>query len=773
VRAITGANGDVGDAETRKQRIARQAATFAAVLPDYVEGIYVTKWELWDAWASFCEAWGQEPIAFSSVLYLQTRWRVIVSIGPDRFKLLTRLSRHFKRRSPADRLGALDGERPRFLAHEFSSPLPEYRLPDEFMQLCSLDVYEMQRAVRQLLQSKGLQAGGFTDASYKMHQHAVLFAEEVQMKFDIALYDLELSEQLPYSGSLHKIWCPGLAEKRPSVLRGDAVVLECKQGKFTGYVHNVLQESVEVSFHRRFQNIPPFTVKFTFTRTPLKSMHRAIDELDIRLDDTGEIARSSPGRHPKLNKEQREFLSTVSQQCSGKRHAATGPLFLWGPPGTGKTTTLVNTVQGILRQHPSSKILVTAPSNPACDLLCERLANMGVTGSEMLRLVAVMRDPRLVDSNVREFTRFDETTHCFKVPTLSDLQRQRVVVATCSTAAYIRSSLPHGTKAGWFSHVFVDEAAQAMEAEVLIPVTLLAKHGCLCFAGDFKQLGPVIRSPVSIEYGLQTSLMGRIVEKVLGTNHSRVMSLLDTYRAHPSILKLYNKTVYADVLRCCSPSSSYNMETWTECPHDSHGNKHPLIFHHCCGEETRVKDSPSWQNGAEADILKGYLMKLLAASVRAEDIGIISPYHKQCQHLNFICKGEGVDVEVGTTELFQGREKRVILISTVRSRQEQEIGSDMRFTLGFLGNYRRTNVAVSRARSLLVVVGNLSLLSRDATWHNIIALARERGCIRGSPFKLQRPTYGENSEWAGSQPALAASEPTGDGAVDRPWREPW
>lgn len=201
--------------------------------------------------------------------------------------------------------------------------------------------------------------------------------------------------------------------------------------------------------------------------------------------------------------------------------------------------------------------------------------------------------------------------------------------------------------------------------------------------------------------------------------------------------------------------------------------KHPVIFHHCNGTESRSSESPSWQNVEEGDVVKQYLMKLLAYGVEAQDIGIISPYHKQCQRLNFICKGEGVSIDVGTTELFQGREKKVILMSTVRSRQQDQINSDIRFSLGFLGNYKRTNVAISRAKSFLVVVGNLSLLSQDATWHNAIKLAKTMNCVKGQPFEMKTPVHGENSEWGrwATDGSSSKGVSKGDGAMDRPWRE--
>ena len=80
------------------------------------------------------------------------------------------------------------------------------------------------------------------------------------------------------------------------------------------------------------------------------------------------------------------------------------------------------------------------------------------------------------------------------------------------------------------------------------------------------------------------------------------------------------------------------MTTWPECP-GSGMNRHPIIFHHCNGTESRQKDSPSWQNVEEGDIIKMYLMKLMEHGVDPGDIGIISPYHKQCVRLRYICRG--------------------------------------------------------------------------------------------------------------------------------------
>ena len=104
--------------------------------------------------------------------------------------------------------------------------------------------------------------------------------------------------------------------------------------------------------------------------------------------------------------------------------------------------------------------------------------------------------------------------------------------------------------------------------------------------------------------------MERIVDSIT-VDHSRVFTLLDTYRSHPSILKLYNKLIYADVLMCRCPPSSHDMIKWSGNPLDQRGTRHPVIFHHCNGQESRQKDSPSWQNIMEGEVVKNYLQELL------------------------------------------------------------------------------------------------------------------------------------------------------------------
>ena len=101
--------------------------------------------------------------------------------------------------------------------------------------------------------------------------------------------------------------------------------------------------------------------------------------------------------------------------------------------------------------------------------------------------------------------------------------------------------------------------------------------------------------------------------------------------------------------------------------------------------------------------------------------------------------------------------------------QESEIQNDLRFSLGFLDNYKRTNVALSRAKSLLVVVGNMSLLSRDATWSDAIRLVKDMKALRGESFQMNRAVLGDGCQWGSAQ--QSSTTEVADGVMDRPWRE--
>ena len=379
-----------GGAESAKQRVPRVAVAFAHCVPDLMpEEGSIQKEELRILFEEFCDGAGERSSGFSSILYKLVQWRVLYHQRKSRLKLPTTSQqiRNRKASPDLDLHDALVGKKPPSLGVEFANPVPPFHLPGEFRKLSKLQVYEMQQKTRELLDSKFEPKKLPEPENLKGRRdylHSLLFAEELQMNFDISIYDLQLDEALTRKNTLHNIEVPGLAEKRPSVLKGDYLLLTCKDGKFKGYVHTVLMDSLDVSFHESFPNRPPFKVHFSFNRTPLRSMHRAIDDsssIAAALESTKPITRPPPALlgNVQLNTEQRQFLAAC---C--KPQLSTAPLLLWGPPGTGKTTTLVHTILELMKQQPKAKLLVTAPSNPASDLLCERISQWGVKSDKRL-----------------------------------------------------------------------------------------------------------------------------------------------------------------------------------------------------------------------------------------------------------------------------------------------------------------------------------------------------------------------------------------------------
>ncbi|XP_042339552.1 putative helicase mov-10-B.2, partial [Plectropomus leopardus] len=156
----------------------------------------------------------------------------------------------------------------------------------------------------------------------------------------------------------------------------------------------------------------------------------------------------------------------------------------------------------------------------------------------------------------------------------------------------------------------------------------------------------------------------------------------------------------------------------------------PVIFHGVMGKDEREANSPSFFNVSEIEVLVDYLTKLMETQgkkglpkLSAKDIGIIAPYRKQVEKIQKALKSVSAlsrwndvkELKVGSVEEFQGQERKIIMVSTVRS-SISYIKMDKDFNIGFLSNEKRFNVALTRARSLLIVVGNPVILNKDPTW---------------------------------------------------------
>lgn len=442
-------------------------------------------------------------------------------------------------------------------------------------------------------------------------------------------------------------------------------------------------------------------------------------------------------------------LNIMQQAAVDKILAAQELAIVHGPPGTGKTTTLVQAIRAMIKQD-HQQILVVAPSNTAVDLLSEKLADEGLNVLRVgnparvsERLLSLTLDHKMADhSSMKELknlkkqaNEYKNMAHKYKRNFGRAEQEQRkalfaeahkIMKESGNTEQYIIDDLVnkaqvitatlvganHYTIRGrQFHTVVIDEAGQALEPACWIPV-LKAKK--VVFAGDHCQLSPTIKSSAAAKGGLSTTLF----EKCVNLYPAAVVLLEEQYRMHQTIMGYPSQIFYNNKLQAHSSVSSRLLFTADE----------PLLFIDTagCGFEEKTEGT-STTNPEEAVFLLKHLTQLaakLAAVYTKEDfpsIGVISPYKQQVYLLKELLLNApelqvyADKIAVNTIDSFQGQERDLIYISLARSNAEG--------TIGFLADIRRMNVAMTRAKKKLVVIGDSATLARSAFYADFISYA--------------------------------------------------
>ena len=410
-----------------------------------------------------------------------------------------------------------------------------------------------------------------------------------------------------------------------------------------------------------------------------------------------------------------------------------------GPPGTGKTHTAVRILQAWSSQNVGT-ILAVADSNVAVDNLLEGLLGLGVSAVRLGQPVKVRESLReaTVDAQMESHPlRRDLEEHLELNEKLArrisgmkgkekglahrDLNRgwkevRRIerqmrddildrAQVLCCTCIGVGHQLLDGRR---FSRVLLDEATQATEPASLVPLVRGARQ--IVLVGDHRQLPPTVISRRAENGGLRRSLFERLV--AMGIEPM----LLDTqYRMHPAISDFPNRTFYegrlVDGITAAERPNPAGL-LWNDW-------EVPMAFLPVNGDELLSPDGASKENPAEAGWVAKILENLLqAGDLEEADIGIITPYAGQVRAIRDALPERNDSVEVHTVDGYQGREKEVIIFSCVRSNSDG--------TVGFLSDERRLNVALTRAKRGLIVIGDPDTLRNDETWASWLDYIRGR-----------------------------------------------
>jgi superfamily I DNA and/or RNA helicase len=431
--------------------------------------------------------------------------------------------------------------------------------------------------------------------------------------------------------------------------------------------------------------------------------------------------------------------------------AAQDIAIIHGPPGTGKTTTVVELIRQAVRR--GERVLACAPSNLAVDNLLQRLI---ASGEKTIRIghparvlpelqehtldlvvdahpdVALarklIRDAQILRDKAARYTRAKPLPGARQelrreanelVADARRIEEQLVehlldtTPILCATLTGLDSQI---LKDLTFDLVVIDEASQATEPVCWIPVP---RAGRLVFAGDHCQLPPTVASPTAARQGLATSLMERLVSE-LGSSISRLLNI--QYRMHSAIMGFSSQEFYGSSLVAHSLNAGHllaDLPGIVACPLTTT----PLEFVDTAGanyDEELEPDGESRFNPAEAELVGRRVTALLEAGLDASDIGVIAPYAAQVRLLREQLPQKGLEVD--TVDGFQGREKEVVVISLVRSNAKGEIG--------FLADTRRMNVAMTRARRRLIVIGDSATIGGHPFYARMLALFEQQGAYK-------------------------------------------
>ena len=579
---------------------------------------------------------------------------------------------------------------------------------------------------------------------------------------------------------------PGNNQELPShnITSGDIVGLRHGSGQsgsdqvenVSGVVTKVTSSSISVAFSESFEQIS-FDASLQYSLMKLandithKRLTSALDVLSTNPSTAvinvlfGISTPSVPHQscHPKLLDNDDNLVYFNENLDLSQREAVEFCLkqrelgIVHGPPGTGKTTTVVEIIRQAVKA--GDKVLVCAPSNVAVDNLVERLARVKVKVVRLGHPARVSADLQqhsldaIISSSdegalVRDiYKELDETLGKFKYSdrrkirsevkelrkeirqrekkALKEILSRAEVVLGTLTSSGPDSPLQHLPEKH-FQMTIIDECSQSLEMACWIVASSASK---LLLAGDHLQLPPTILSSAASK-GLSLTMMERLV-KMYQSQVTRMLTI--QYRMNEKIMKWSSKAMYEGQLTAGDSVKDHKLSQLSGVENNEVTNTVLLLVDTagCDMGELTTAENISKANEGEAAIVYHHVNELVDQGVNIEDIAVVTPYNLQVELLRLNMRPKFPTIEIKSVDGYQGREKEVVVLSLVRSNLKKEVG--------FLGETRRLNVAVTRARRQLIVVCDSDTVKNDKFLKEFIEYLEVEGDVRTADMYQDLP----------------------------------
>ncbi|XP_012885839.1 PREDICTED: helicase with zinc finger domain 2 [Dipodomys ordii] len=515
-----------------------------------------------------------------------------------------------------------------------------------------------------------------------------------------------------------------------------------------------------VALGLRPETSPTLEVQFQIDPLTFRLWHQAVDALPeerLVVPDLPACVLPHPCPIPPAlpgNRKQKLAMGLIAGSCP-ESLKPTPPLLIYGPFGTGKTYTLAMAALEVIRQ-PHTKVLICTHTNSAADIYIREyfhgFASAGHPEAAPLRVMYTDRPPNQTDPATLKYCCLTPDGRAFRLPTGAELAQRRLVVTTSSQARELRVPV------GFFSHILIDEAAQMLECEALIPLAYASPRTRVVLAGDHMQVTPRLFSVARTKAAVHTLLYRLFLHYQQGAHDLARQSRIifhENYRSSAAIISFVSRHFYV------AKGTPVHASGKVPC----HPRHYPLMFCHVAGSPERDLSMTSWLNAAE-------VVQVVEKVQEAYNTWPACWGSREQRHICAVSHGAQVgalrqelrrrnlgEVSVGNFEILPGREFRVVVLSTVHNRHS--LLSPGAPTLEFFTDARVLNTVMTRAQSQLVAVGDaVALCSFGACsklWKSFIRECIEHRSVCPEGLSLgqieqgvaQRQQWTTERSWAG------------------------